>query len=67
MNLFSNITIWDVVLILAVAVKGTLVARIRRPRLKSFFTGNTVPFTLAEDIHHHYGRKNIRIFLEITE
>ena len=47
MNLFSNITIWDVALILLVAVKGTLAAYIHRPRLKAFFLLTPIPFTFA--------------------
>ena len=47
MNLFSSITIWDVVLILVVAVQGTLASRISRPRLKSFFLVLPITFIFA--------------------
>lgn len=47
MNLLTNITIWDVVLILVVAVQGTLASCIQRPQLKAFFLVLPFPFALA--------------------
>ncbi len=46
-NLFSNIGMWDIMLIVVVSAKGTLAAYISHPKWKSFILLLPVSFTLA--------------------
>jgi len=46
-DLFSNIGIWDIILIVVVTIKGTLAAYIPHPRWKAFILLSPIPFTFA--------------------
>jgi len=46
-DLFSNIGIWDIILIVVVSVKGTFAAYIPHPRWKAFILLSPIPFTFA--------------------
>ena len=46
-ELFSNIGMWDILLIVVVTLKGTLAAYIPNPRWKAFLLLSPIPFTLA--------------------
>jgi len=46
-DLFSNIGMWDIILIVVVTVKGTFAAYIPHPRWKAFILLTPIPFTFA--------------------
>ena len=46
-DLFSNIGMWDIILVVVVTVKGTLAAYIPHPRWKAFILLSPIPFTFA--------------------